>query len=337
MRTLVILVDYHAHDDTIECLESLVRMKGHFDVAVVDNSGTSALPQKLHLWFENPNIWRKPNTYPWDRVAGHRRELLSLCDSSDFGKRSSSFSNDHISIFLFNADENRGFAAGNNMALRFGLSHEYDYFWILNNDTIVESSSLLHQIQRMSSHGAGMCGSTILYYHERDVVQCYAGATYNRMTAKSSYIGYRNTYSKSVEESKVETNLDMIVGASMMVSRDFLQEVGLMSEEYFLYFEELDWSLRSKDKFSLVYASRSIVYHKHGATTGHNPQKVKRMTKASQYLLQNRLKFTKKYYPSSIISVRVYIFAEALRLLLKGAWEPSIAHLRSALSLGRAV
>ena len=62
----------------------------------------------------------------------------------------------------------------------------------------------------------------------------------------------------------------------MLVSRDFLDEVGLMDESYFLYYEETDWAMRGKERYRLAYADDAVVYHKEGASIGSSHQRAKR-------------------------------------------------------------
>jgi len=94
-----------------------------------------------------------------------------------------------------------------------------------------------------------------------------------------------------------------------MVTRRFVEEVGLMSEDYFLYFEELDWVLRGTKRFTLGYADDSILYHKEGGTIGSKSEK--RASNLSLfYLTRNRLLFTRKFFPDSTVPVVFRLFFE---------------------------
>ena len=90
----------------------------------------------------------------------------------------------------------------------------------------------------------------------------------------------------------------------MLVSRDFIKEVGLMCEDYFLYFEEMDWALRGKQKrYQLGYCWESRVYHKEGGSIGSSSKGTKKSEIADYYGLRNRIVFTKKFYPKYLWSV----------------------------------
>lgn len=101
----------------------------------------------------------------------------------------------------------------------------------------------------------GLCGSLLHYYYEPERVQAINGV-YNKYFATSQY----NTSILSLKP------IDYVVGASMLISKEFIEDIGLLSEEYFLYYEELDWVMRAKGKYIQAYATESIVYHKEGAT-----------------------------------------------------------------------
>ena len=104
----------------------------------------------------------------------------------------------------------------------------------------------------------------------------------------------------------------------MLVSRSFLDQVGLMREDYFLYFEELDWAKRGRPQFELGIAPTSHVYHKEGASIGSSTSREKRSSLSERYLSRNRILFTRRYYPKSLPSVFFWVYAAAFLRLLKG-------------------
>ena len=90
-------------------------------------------------------------------------------------------------------------------------------------------------------------------------------------------------------------HIDYVIGASVFVRREFLQDIGLMCEDYFLYCEEIDWAERAKGKYKIACMPESVVYHKEGASTG--GQSVENKTMFSDYYqLRSRLLFTKKFH-----------------------------------------
>lgn len=192
-------------------------------------------------------------------------------------------------IKFFPLAKNLGYAGGNNMALRYAMKQsDFDYAWILNNDTLVAPDSLGWLIQYMENHPkVGLCGSKLIYDWDRSKLQGYGGI-YN------PYYGI----AKNCQDINNIKNIDYVIGASVFIRPSFLEKVGLMSEEYFLYYEELDWSMRAKGKFLIGCEPRSIVYHKEGASIGTNglhPEKKSEL--ADYYGMRNRLLFTRKFFP----------------------------------------
>ena len=123
-----------------------------------------------------------------------------------------------------------------------------------------------------------------------------------------------------------------VVGASMLVRKEVLDEVGLMNEDYFLYFEEIDWATRAKKRFPLAYAPRSLVYHKEGGSTGTAPQSQLQPAMCDYYATRNRILFTRRFHRLSLPTVLAavtgsffYRFARGSprngRAVLRGAWD----------------
>ncbi|MCH3951216.1 MAG: glycosyltransferase family 2 protein [Acidaminococcus sp.] len=205
------------------------------------------------------------------------------------------------------AGRNNGYAGGNNVGIKYAQEKgDMDYIWILNNDTIVDEQALDAIISKFKEDKSiGMCGSKIVSYWDRVSVQGY-GAKYNK------YLSTVKNITKQEELSKI----NYIIGASLCLSREFLEQVGLFSEDYFLYYEELDLVERSKGKFTFACAVDSIVYHKEGATTGGN--KSYRSELSDFYMIRNRIIFTRKYHPLCLLTVYLGIIYSMLHRIFRG-------------------
>lgn len=189
-------------------------------------------------------------------------------------------------IIFLTANENRGYAAGNNIALQYALNKKnMQYCWILNNDTVVDKNALSKLYEFMEAHkDVGICGSKLIYDWDRNKVQGYGG-DFNPVFA----------IPRCCTDIKMIDSIDYVIGASVFVRREFLQDIGLMCEDYFLYCEEVDWAERAKGKYKIACEPESIVYHKEGASTGgHNIKD--RSFLSDYYQLRSRILFTKKFY-----------------------------------------
>jgi GT2 family glycosyltransferase len=143
----------------------------------------------------------------------------------------------------------------------------------------------------------GICGSKLVYYYHQKLIQAWGGGRYNKWLGVANNLGMGSSIDLNIDPVEVEQNLDFIMGASMLVSRSFINDIGLMNEQYFLCFEELDWIVRAKGKYRLGYADRSIVYHKEGGSTGNNSDKNQRSYLSDYYNQRSYIVFTRTYYP----------------------------------------
>jgi hypothetical protein len=317
MQSCVILLNWNGWKDTIECLESVFRLScPDFRVIVCDNASSDGSLEKIKMWARgelpagsaNPQLSHlitPPVPKPIQYLELTRDQAES--GTQAFGPR----------LWLIHNGGNLGFAGGNNIALRCALRQpDCQYFWLLNNDTVANSNALSALVRLMERQPRiGLCGSLNLSYYNPDEVQAQGGRTYSRWTAR-----VQKATPQAVERFGIIHPLTMnyVNGASMLVSRAFLQTVGLMEESYFLYFEELDWAMRAKGKFDLGYARDSVIYHKEGATIGSDRDRSKRSLISDQYLSRSRVLFTKRYFPWALPSVLVCTCLSAIHRLCLG-------------------
>ncbi len=226
-------------------------------------------------------------------------------------------------LTLLQSGANLGFAGGNNVGLRYALANGAEYVWLLNNDTLVEPDALTALVDKMQREpDLGLCGSTLLYEAERNTVQALGGARYNRWLGTVEHIGQHQPRTQSVDERAVEKQLSYLIGASILASRAFLEQVGLLQDDYFLYFEELDWAARTRGTFRLGYASRSVVYHKEGSSIGGTDRaKTTKSYTADHYALKNRVRFTRRFYPYALPTVYLGLGMALLNRLRRRQWN----------------
>ena len=167
---------------------------------------------------------------------------------------------------------NLGFPAGNNVGIRCALAAGADYVILLNNDTVVDrgfAEELVAAARRNPS--AGMINS-LIFFHDRPSVIWFAGGGISTWTGRSRHAGY-------LQSDKGQFAGDVPIGrpcaCSLLVTRRFLETVGLMREGLFLYGEEIDWMLRARRLgFRCILATRSKVWHKVSSSTKASPHPV---------------------------------------------------------------
>ena len=306
-RVTIILVNWNGWRDTIECLDSLLLLEyPDFRIVVCDNGSGDESLKEIKNWADCNNV----------KYAEYQRAVAETDGSLVFDPL----------LTLIRNEENLGFAGGNNVGLRYATARgDADYCWLLNNDTVVEPDALTHMVTRLQQHPEfGICGSTILLYHDRQRIQALGGGHYFRWIGLPWHYGRFTGWGKTINLQRAETWMNYVEGASMLVSRQFLDKVGLLCEDYFIYFEEADWAIRAEGRFKLAYAPLSIVYHKVGGTVGTSSNPAKMSYICDYFNIRNRLLFTRRFYPASISTIYLVLFGAILLRICLGKWDRAV-------------
>lgn len=315
----VILVNYNGWRDSIECLDSLLAIDyPDFHVFITDNESSDDSPARLSAWCATPL-----GSALWRCIPGVARR--SATRASEPLPLRTAYGADGIlgpadpecRVTLIRSGANTGFAGGCNIGIRAAGPDRFDYFWLLNTDTVVDAQCLRALIERAETDPiVGMTGSTILYYDRPDTVQTLAGAELIDRNMSSRHIGAETVYNAdSVDAGAVERRLAYIMGASMLVSRQLVPNVGPMSEDYFLFYEEIDWAMRARGEFKLAFAPRSLVYHKSGASSAKPLREF-----STRLYYRNRVRFASRFFPQRMWRIKVSYLIEICRQLLRGRW-----------------
>jgi GT2 family glycosyltransferase len=320
----ILLVNWNGWADTIECLESLFRL-GYpsLRVIVCDNGSQDGSLEKIISWadgsldvfLEGDNALRKHSWPPAVKPVSLARYDRTLAEQGgEVG--------DSPQLVLIDTGDNLGFAGGNNVGLRYLMARgDFDYVWLLNNDTVVAPEALNAMVARMQEKPhAGICGSTLLLYDVPEKVQARGGGWYCKWIGLPWHIGQLDHANDVPNVERVERWMNYVVGASMLVSKGFLTDVGLMCEDYFLYFEETDWAMRAKGRYSLAYAPESRVFHKVGSSIGTRSNPAKKSVVCDFYSVRNRLLFTWRYFPIAFPFVCATLLGAIVLRLLLGKW-----------------
>jgi GT2 family glycosyltransferase len=238
---LVVIVHYRTPDLTIECLRSLeaeIRRHGNASVVLVDNQSQDGSVARLGEAIRS-NGWGS-----WAR--------------------------------LIESPVNGGFAYGNNFVIRPALEGPTppDYFWLLNPDTTIYPGSMTSLIDFLAAHPrAGLAGSAI---EERPGVLWPYAFRFPSLLSELDDGLKLGVVSKLLSQwailapmSDRPACVDWVAGASLMVKKQVFDAIGLMDENYFLYYEETDYCLQAKRAgWECWYVPSSRVYHLVGASTG---------------------------------------------------------------------
>ena len=225
--------------------------------------------------------------------------------------------------FLY-TKKNLGFAGGNNFALADCAG---DYILFLNNDIEVEPDFLEPLVDAFTFFPKlGAASPRIHFFHRPGVLQ-YAGSTeMSPYTIRNSTFGNGQKDQGQYMDSRLTA---YIHGAAMIVSRSVIEDVGMMYEDYFLYYEEYDWCERMKKKgFQAAYIGNSLIHHKESVSTGKkSPLKI-------FYLTRNRLLFARRNFSwdQRVISMLFFVFVSipknVFSFCIRGEWILMKAFLR---------
>jgi len=220
-------------------------------------------------------------------------------------------------IIVIRSDKNLGFAGGNNLGIKAAKGR---YLYLINNDTFFKDFNPQVLIQRLESTSEiGMVCPKIRFAWGNNPIQ-FAGYTpISPITIRNRAIGYGEE-DKGQYDTPYQT--PYAHGAAMMLKREVIDKVGLMPECFFLYYEELDWSMMiTRAGYEIWYEPASTIYHKESQSTGQNsPLRTYYITRNRLLLVKRNFTGIKKYlaytYLQMIVATR-----DIIKYLIKGRMD----------------
>jgi len=163
----------------------------------------------------------------------------------------------HRALTLIRSGENRGFAGGCNIGIRYALKCRAEYVWLLNNDVVVGPKALSEMVAVANSdEEMGLVGSVLYDFDTPETIQAYGGGSINWWMGTTKNL-----------EGTTKSRLDYLTGASMLIGARVIECVGLLDETYFFYCEDMDYSWRAVEAgWDISVAESSSVLHKEGGT-----------------------------------------------------------------------
>lgn len=311
----VVVLNYNGWKDTIECMESLLKLdtKG-VHIIICDNASTDNSVEKIIAWADGKvECEFRGATSLRDLVYPIIPKPISLRRLSYVSKQGfHGDENDGADLVLIQIDTNLGFSAGNNVGIRYALQDvKCSYVWILNNDTLVKTDTLNQMIEKAEENKKnGIVGSVSCEYQRPQIIQNVCKKL-NYKDMRSYPIG-RGQNICEIDNIDI-SDIYIYDGASFLVTRNFLSDVGLMNEKQFLYYEEQNYAERARKKGYIVsIATHSVFYHKESMTT------VKKGAEFMNYhYLRSMMIFLKEFYPQRVRGIFFYHFCRGVYQILK--------------------
>ena len=256
-----------------------------------------------------------------DSITFTDKMEVIVVDNGSIENEASLISHRYPKVKTIRSDKNLGFAGGNNLGMKAAKGK---YLFLVNNDTYFEDFNIKPLIDRLeSSPTIGIVCPKICFAWGNNPIQ-FAGYTpLSKVTVRNQAIGYG-------EEDKGQYNTPHPTpyahGAAMLIKREAIDKVGLMPECYFLYYEELDWSIMfARVGYEIWYEPSCTIYHKESQSTGQSSPL------RTYYFTRNRLLLVKRnwYGISKYISYIYLIALVAPRDILQNVNAGKMVHTKA--------
>ena len=215
-------------------------------------------------------------------------------------------------LWLLETGVNLGYAGGNNAGIRAAIGSGAEFVWLLNNDTTVDSGALAALVAALKQHpDAGIAGSKIYYAAQPDTLWSAGG----RYTTPYGFAESRGIGTRDVGQYDLPEDVEFATGCSLLVRREVLDTIGPLREDYFMYWEDVDFNAAAAAAgWQILYVPDSRVWHKVGASMGSVPGRADLLQ--LRYEIRNRILFHRRHHPSRAPRVIYHAFSHAVRHLL---------------------
>ena len=207
-----------------------------------------------------------------------------VVDNASKNDEATIIENKYPHVKVIRSNKNLGFAGGNNLGIQAAKGK---YIFLVNNDTIFKDFNIQSLIDRLeSSSKIGVVCPKIRFAWGNHPIQFTGYTPLSKITVRNKAIGFG-------EEDKGQYDVPHPTpyahGAAMLIKREVIDEVGFMPECYFLYYEELDWSMMiTRAGYEIWYEPACTIYHKESQATGQNSPL------RTYYITRNRLILVKR-------------------------------------------
>ena len=209
-----------------------------------------------------------------------------MVDNASKQDEASIITEQYPTVKVIRSNQNLGFAGGNNLGIKEARGK---YILLINNDTYFKEFNIDALIKRLkSSDKIGIVCPKLCFAWANNPIQ-FAGYTpLSNITIRNQAIGFGEEDHGQYDKGHPTPYAH---GAAMLIKREAIKKVGLMPECFFLYYEEIDWSMMfTRAGYEIWYDPACTVFHKESQTTGQNSPL------RTYYITRNRLLLVKRNY-----------------------------------------
>ena len=308
MVILAAVINWNGWRDTVTCVQSIFKLTGPpFQLVICDNGSNDDSFECLTSWLMG-------------EAGATSQSHLDTGAVVQVIRFEGLFGTMLKTIHLLRLPKNMGYAGAINRCIIWGREAlMVRDFWLLNNDVRVDPQALAQLVAATrSAPDIGLCGSVLLDWDHPESVQAIGGV-FRRYLAVGWHM--KELPAGADRRQDVFFDIDYPVGASLFVTHEYLEAVGLMDDAYFLYYEEMDWVERGRHHgFRPAVALRSLVQHKEGASTGSHGGVRSKSLLSEHYGVVNRLRITRKFWPSYLPVVWMSLWLVVLDRAVHGEW-----------------
>ncbi|MCA9960793.1 MAG: glycosyltransferase family 2 protein [Anaerolineales bacterium] len=208
--------------------------------------------------------------------------------------------------------KNSGFAGGCNWGMRYAVNKGFAWALLLNNDAFAASDMLMQLVEEVTDDIALL--SPMIFYEEEPTRIWFAGGRQHPLLLEMRDSG-QNKKDDSLWKTR---DVDYLVGTCLLVNLPIVMRVGLLDEQYFMYYEDLDWSIRLRlAGFRLRLVSNAHLYHRVSFSSGGEGSPLHRY-----YLARSSVRFFRRHASEGVpLFIFMFRLASAVKMLGKLVWR----------------
>lgn len=282
-KIFILILNYNGFADTVKCLKTLYKVKSkryYLFTIIIDNGSKAEELQKIKSFFNDP-----------ENLKNYHLDKIKLIENK----------------------KNLGFAKGNNIGIRYALTHGASYILLLNNDTKIEMNFL----EKLIEIDPAIASPVVKFreFRHSPKLMYDLGGFVNWTTGRTWHV---NAYAEEFHhfQNRQPLEADYVAGCCLLVKREVFEKIGLLDEKYFIYFEDVDFCVTAKKKgYRVIVDPSSVIYHKLGGS-------MDRWSKRAIFhnLFSNFI-FITKHLGLRRITGYSYLFILTLKIIKDRIWE----------------
>ena len=224
-------------------------------------------------------------------------------------------------VEVLQSGSNLGYAGGNNVGIRAAMKWNPEFILVLNPDTVLDPECIGRLVAVLEQQPNAGLASPMIHYAGGEKRIWYAGSDMDWDRGISGHIGLGHTDDGSYGPAGPTFRA---CGAAMLARTSAIEKVGLMDDVYFLYYEEIDWSMRFKEAgYEIWFVPEAVCHHAVGSSTDGADSALYRY-----YMTRNNLLFMSRFGGAHERTFQRFLYRDALHRIKGWLRHPNRGNLR---------